>query len=491
MASINYKVAGFSPNVKNDLGVIQRNDFRRDGAYSKDGVTPSRFSYNFDGVDDYGVLATRAINPDGDIDVSWYQAALPASGTRVIVTQCDSSTLTSREFNFIWNSSVLEMLVGGTAVIATADSVNASIGFWRVFYSGTTVQVFFNEVLIRTLTSRTRGAAREPAAPTRIGVRNNGGAPLEFYRGIIYNLKINGVLRPMADRNQVIQLPSPSGLGAELITPTVLANPAVKGSQWTFLGDGRWQYVGDGSLNELRFIVSPSQPEAGYLEFEVDSITGSMVCNTAGSTNAQFNSTGVKRYFYTQKLNSTSDGNTIVFKCVAGITASCIIKNISFKPLWVADDAQLVTNGDFSGGTAGWFVTGGGSMAVNSGQATLTTTAGQVSRFERGVTLEAGAYYEASVDLVSISGVASARLSLIRDSAGGFRGIASLGLSAPGKIVFAFMAPATDAIIQIVGDSVNAGTMVVDNVSIRKLDSLCNPLQMINTTTDRWQEIIE
>jgi WD40 repeat protein len=302
----------------------------------------TRSVYNFDGVDDYGVLATRAINPDSDIDISWYQVALPASGTRVIITQCDSATLAIREFNFRWNSSALEMLVGGVAVIATADSVSASIGLWRVFYSGTTVQVFLNGVLIRTLTGRTRGAAREPAAPTRIGVRNNGGSLLEFYQGIIYNIRINGVLWQMSERNQNILLPTPTGLSAELITPTVLANPAVKGSQWTFLGDGRWQYVGDGTLNELRFIVSPSQPEAGYLEFEVESITGSMVCNTVGSTNAQFNSVGMKRYFYTQKLNSTSDGNTIVFKRVAGITASCIIKNISFKPLGTCNPLQLI-----------------------------------------------------------------------------------------------------------------------------------------------------
>lgn len=102
--------------------------------------------------------------------------------------------------------------------------------------------------------------------------------------------------------------------------------------------------------------------------------------------------------------------------------------------------------------------------------------------------LEASAYYEASADVISFSGVTAARLFVIRGVAGNYRAIANLSITTPGKIVFVFQAPADDALVQILGDNVNAGTVVVDNVSIRKITSICNPATLINSNPDRWSE---
>lgn len=168
---------------------------------------PPRYAYNMDGIDDRWTLANRAINPDGDIDIEWYQ--LSSSGGH-IVSQCDSSTLGQRELMLRWNTGKLDFQIGGSSVTALSDNLNIADGKWRVTYINTTVSVYHNDVLKLTV-NRAKGASREPAALTRIGVRNNGGTFVEFFQGALYNIKINGVLWPMADRNQSIQPSIPAG----------------------------------------------------------------------------------------------------------------------------------------------------------------------------------------------------------------------------------------------------------------------------------------
>lgn len=294
-----------------------------------------RWALNFDGVGVRGQLANRTINPDGDIDIEWFQRS-NSSGN--IVSQCDSTTTGQREFLLRWNTGKLDFQIGGSAIVDITQNINIARGLWRVSYSGTTVNVYLNGALVHSSPNKTRGIGREPSAPTRIGVRNNGSTFVEFFQGLLFNVKINGTLWPMADRNQSIQLPEPSGLGAELITQSVLENPATKGTQWTYLGDGRWQYVGDGSLNVLEPIALGSQPASGFLQFEVESITGTMV-SSAGSVGASsFNSAGVFRYFYTVD----NANNKMQFKRSApGTISSCIIKNISFKPLGTCNPMTL------------------------------------------------------------------------------------------------------------------------------------------------------
>jgi hypothetical protein len=69
------------------------------------------------------------------------------------------------------------------------------------------------------------------------------------------------------------------------------------------------------------------------LEFEIEQITGTITCCQNALPRGVFNTVGVKRYFYTDKNENGPNGAVVTFKRTGGGTASCIIKNISFKPL--------------------------------------------------------------------------------------------------------------------------------------------------------------
>lgn len=302
-----------------------------------DGVP--RFVYNFDGVDDRGSLQFKAINPDGDNTFEFWKP----TNACTIIAQNISGTESAREFQ-LWQdaSGELNVFFGGvnTRISTVAEGYIAGRKYFLSLVGNTaTLARDTPQNVIRT-TAFTRGGAREPTAQTIIGARGAGtGAFAGFFQGVFYDLKINGTLWPIADRNQSIQLPQPSGLGAELITPTVLGNPDSKGTQWSYLGDGRWQYVGDGSLNGLRFISFGSQPVQGFLKFEVESITGEMTSSISPSV-GRFTTTGVYCRFYTDV--GASNANLFELKRFGTSVARCIIKNISFKPLGSCNPLTLV-----------------------------------------------------------------------------------------------------------------------------------------------------
>ena len=211
---------------------------------------------------------------------------------------------------------------------------------YKLTQIGNAVTVTQDSTAVASVTALS-GAAREPSAPTRLGVRSSGGSLVNYFSGLFPDLRINNAYYPLSTKEQTTQLAQPDGLGAELITQSVLENPAVKGSQWTYLGNGRWQYVGDGTLNELIPIFPASQPNQGYLEFEIESITGSITCSQNSLARTVFNSVGVKRYFYTDRNEGGTNGASVSFKRALGTVASCIIKNISFKPLGTANPLTL------------------------------------------------------------------------------------------------------------------------------------------------------
>lgn len=297
-----------------------------------------------DGADDYIQLAERAIDPDGDIVLEFWTPASVAAGTQqVIIGQSITANQAGKEFEIFISASTgnLGLTVGGNSTAAALAGSYLPSTKYGIRYSGTTLETYQNGQLIRSVTF-TRGTAREPTAQTFIGTR--AGSPATYFQGLMPDIKINGTYYPLADADQAIQLPTPSGLGGELITQQVLENPAAKGSQWTYLGAGRWQYVGDGTFNALRFIEASPQPASGFLEFEVESISGVMRCAESANSNPvnpRFSSTGVFRYYYTSKENAGgSTGNTMIFVRDNGV-ASCIIKNISFKPLGTSNPATI------------------------------------------------------------------------------------------------------------------------------------------------------
>jgi len=306
-----------------------------------------RSVYNFDGIDDRGQLAFKAIDPDGDIDIEFKTGATlpPAGASWTIVSQNITTTSANREFGLYTNNlNALQLLLGGAFSGNMGQPLEANRTY-RITLVGTAL-TYFKDGVVTLSTTFNRGGAREPSALTGIAARNTAVASYgSYYAGNIYDLKINGTLWPISDNNQTIQLPSPSGLGFELITQSVLESPNIKGSQWTYLGEGRWRYIGDGSFNELNFITPSAQPAQGYLEFEIESITGTISCVQASGAivRGSFNTIGVKRYFFTDKNEGSTNGATITFKRPAnGVVTSCIIKNISFKPLGTCNPLTLV-----------------------------------------------------------------------------------------------------------------------------------------------------
>lgn len=299
-----------------------------------------RSAYNFDGVDDRGALLTRAINPDGDNTFEFFSPAVIKAPTQAIVAQNITSTISAMEFQLFVAGGTLEVVFGGgarTALMTAAQgfATNTKYGLTLI---GTEAKLYLGGLggtLLRTVTFP-RGAAREPSAVTTIGCRTSSGTFANFFEGKQHDIKINGVFWPIEANSQILQLPLPNGLGADLITPAVHAAPVAKGSQWTHLGDGRWEYVGDGTGNSLAFLPLGSIPETGWLEYEVESFTRTVglsglrwsatTANWAGDR--VFASTGKKRAFFTAKpADLTLTRNT------PGDVISCVIKNISFKPL--------------------------------------------------------------------------------------------------------------------------------------------------------------
>lgn len=177
---------------------------------------PQRWVYDFDGIDDYGVLDSRAINVDGNIDIEWSQSKVTLTGVHHIISQTNSATFGQREFLLRWTASgSLNFVLGNSGVNFLSTHFRQS-GKFKINYSEETVRLFVNETLVQTI-NYARGETREPFAPTRVGVRNNGGAFVEYINGQIYNLKINGVLWKMLNNGSTIQPSTPAGNNMTLV----------------------------------------------------------------------------------------------------------------------------------------------------------------------------------------------------------------------------------------------------------------------------------
>lgn len=174
-----------------------------------------RWALNFDGVGIRGVLANRAINVDGDNTFEFWSPDSFASASTVIA-QNISNTSASREFHlYVSNVGGLEIIFGGTVTLlcTAAQGFEPNKKYWLSLVGATfTLAKESNTNIIRT-GSYVKGVAREPLAVTCIGARTDGaiGTYSIFAKGIQRDVKINGTLWPMADRNQSIQPSVPAG----------------------------------------------------------------------------------------------------------------------------------------------------------------------------------------------------------------------------------------------------------------------------------------
>lgn len=448
-----------------------------------------RSVYNFDGIDDRGILEFKAINMDGDNTLEfWSPPDFTLNGA--IISQNISTAGNLREFQFgIDAGGVMYVGFGGTytTVFTVAQGLKTSTKY-GVTLLGTTCSIYEGGLDGPFIRSQTffKGTAREPAARTLIHSRGNGAGSFgQFSKGIQRDIKINGVLWPIADRNQSIQLPLPTGLGDELWLARNMsgANNAVV---TTIVTNAEWDVTRTGAADLADGARSGnfSMPVGVPHIFEVESDGPvNLVVYTSG-----FTLIAIQRLSNRIVFTPTTT-QTLLYVCPANANQTVRIKKPSVKSLLTINTTEVVSNGNFSNGITGWNTIAGGSIGVNSGQVTLTTAAGQPSRFEQQLTLEQGNYYIAEVDLISLNTVTGLRLLISRSTAGNFALIGDVNRATPGKATVIFFATAPDAIIQVRGDGVNAGTLVADNVSLKKINNICNPLTLVNTTPDRWQEV--
>lgn len=293
-----------------------------------------RWALNFDGVGIRGVLANRAINPDGDIDIEFY-APNTINAPLCIISQNKSNNSVNMEFRLLSFSNQLQLLVGGAVTVALtgAQGYEASAKY-RVTLIGTALTVYKNGDLVRSATF-TRGTAREADALTVVGAETNNaiGVYQKFFSGIQRDIKINGTLWPIADRNQAIQLPEPSGLGADDIGADAFATPV--GYDNITSGTANSAVVA-GEISPSRAAKAFLTPVSSYLvECILNSTTSPITMfirdgSTAGNGTviaSQILTPGLNRLLF----NRISGNANILF--TTGVAANFSVSNISVRQL--------------------------------------------------------------------------------------------------------------------------------------------------------------
>ena len=180
----------------------------RKGVYSAfyKGVRPLQqqqcFAINLNGSSSYGQFASRLHNPDGDNTYEFWTPAV-LSGSQMIITQTNQATLASSEFRLFTNGGQLRIVRGGTETTLVSSGLQA---FTRYVLTqiGNAATVTQGETVIASVTALS-GAAREPSAPTRLGVRSSGGSLVNFFAGLFPDVRINGNYYPLDAKGQAIQ----------------------------------------------------------------------------------------------------------------------------------------------------------------------------------------------------------------------------------------------------------------------------------------------
>lgn len=223
MASVNYKVAGFSPSFKSDLGALVKVTDK--GARKPNGIDPiaaMRWAYNFDGVDDYAVLDNRAINVDNDIITEFYTpSSKTAAADRFIIAQGTTGSSSTWELALFFTPAGAAAIVVGGAVtqlglIASDYTESEKL---RLEIIGSAFTVYRGATAIKS-GSVTRGAARQPAAPTVLFARLNSTSYSAFFAGLCPGFRIGSTSWAMSTRNSATQVSTPAGNTMTLVNTT-------------------------------------------------------------------------------------------------------------------------------------------------------------------------------------------------------------------------------------------------------------------------------
>lgn len=290
----------------------------------KDGLFNENYSdtANLNGSDQYWDLSEDVVVPENSDFV--FEITLKAIDPNYYIY---GSNTINNDYRLAFIAGVTPKAYGlRFNEVALNDPRDTQEHVLKVQRVGTNIKIFVNNV----------EQASETVTPVallinRLGGKFDGTTSVNNLNGYVKKFKvwIDGVLThsiQLTNKNQgKFQLANVPSIGENLYTPDIITNPANAQDQWSYLGDGRWYLDGDGSLNALQFILTANQPISGYLQFEIESISGGTLGCTADSINeATFNSVGVKTYYYE---DLTTQGNSIQFKRRGGST-KVVIKNI-------------------------------------------------------------------------------------------------------------------------------------------------------------------
>lgn len=187
------------------------------------------WAYNFDGVDDRGQLAFKAVNMDGDNTFEfWTPIGVGATDQQIIAQNVNaggassefrisySDTGTFRQIGITWGGSFTVIITNAHGLKSGTKYGLSLIGTQATLYEGGLDGTF-----IRSATF-TKGAAREPTATTTIMARRGGTLTsyVQWASGIQRDIRINNVLWKMDAVGSSIQESTPPGNPMTLINTT-------------------------------------------------------------------------------------------------------------------------------------------------------------------------------------------------------------------------------------------------------------------------------
>jgi hypothetical protein len=181
------------------------------------------YAIDFNGTNQYGVLAERAINVDGDIRLKFRTPSSPLNVRRMIITQTNNNVLSTSEFRLFTESGSLFVVIGGVQTMLL-DFAQSTRPLAATYYELSIIGNDFNISRVGSVRSGAlvRGAAREPTAPTRVGVRawGDGTGFLDYFAGPQYDIVINDKTWVMGNKDNVIQPSIPAGNNMTLVNVT-------------------------------------------------------------------------------------------------------------------------------------------------------------------------------------------------------------------------------------------------------------------------------
>lgn len=470
--------------------------------------------YNFDGADDRFTSLQKLIDVDQNIDISFKTGSNSLEKGRVIISQCNSTDYTKKEFILQVNNSNanLQIAIGGTYLNSMTGYPIKPNTKYRVTLEGDVLRYYEDDVLAVTHNNVVRGTNREEYSFTVVGCLSHGQSYVSYCSGSIYDLNINGTLFKFDQTYFNAQLPDSNVLGAETVDLTKIEPENVEDF---LVKDGRIQYTAIDTWGQRPFIV-PINLKANTLylvDVEIEGLESSdslrLILNDkkgrgapsvipqrlngpfsydylkAGNTVAFNTSSDYYGSFSNMTPASKGRYRTVFFTPNTAIQwygslkrdlsqngLKIQINKFSIKPIWTANQ-DLMPDPNFQNGVSGW-VSEESSISVTDNVFKLTTLANKPSKATYALTnLVIGKIYCLTGTLKSLTSVPRAQLRTIRGADGNYGQVSSSILTSPGNFITTFKAQSNEIRIRVDCDNVTAGSAEFSRISLIEITDVC------------------